>query len=102
MLLMPCHLPWLRICCPGCKAVAVPAPNQPHPCALCSCGSLDEAHTKAALSWLAAFHAACWGADAAALGLWEEGCYWHLSTRWGLTTGLVCAHSDRQAGKRAG
>lgn len=46
-----------------------------------SCGSLDEAHTKAALSWLAAFHAACWGADAAALGLWEEGCYWHLSTR---------------------
>ncbi|KAL4457903.1 hypothetical protein ABPG75_012768 [Micractinium tetrahymenae] len=46
-----------------------------------SCGSLDEAHTKAALSWLAAFHAACWGADAAALGLWEEGCYWHLQTR---------------------
>lgn len=46
-----------------------------------SCGSLDEAHTKAALSWLAAFHAACWGADAAALGLWGEGCYWHLQTR---------------------
>ncbi|PSC72803.1 hypothetical protein C2E20_4083 [Micractinium conductrix] len=46
-----------------------------------SCGSLDEAHTKAALSWLAAFHAACWGADAAALGLWPTGCYWHLETR---------------------
>ncbi|PRW55934.1 choline kinase [Chlorella sorokiniana] len=42
---------------------------------------LDEAHTKAALCWLAAFHAACWGADAKRLGLWEQGCYWHLETR---------------------
>ena len=46
-----------------------------------SCSTLDEAHTRAALRWLAAFHAACWGADAAALGLWEQGSYWRLHTR---------------------
>ncbi|EFN58473.1 hypothetical protein CHLNCDRAFT_140492 [Chlorella variabilis] len=46
-----------------------------------SCSSLDEQHARAALSWLAAFHAACWGADAERLGLWPEGCYWHLETR---------------------
>ena len=44
-------------------------------------GGLDERHARAALSWLAAFHAACWGAQAAALGLWGEACYWHLDTR---------------------
>eukprot|EP00887_Chlorella_sp_A99_P000427 scaffold17.g427.t1 len=43
--------------------------------------NLDEAHARAALSWLGAFHAACWGADAAALGLWPQGTYWHLETR---------------------
>jgi hypothetical protein len=47
------------------------------------CGTLDEPHARAALAWLAAFHAACWGADAEGLGLWPEGCYWHLATRWG-------------------
>lgn len=46
------------------------------------CGTLDEPHARAALAWLAAFHAACWGADAQQLGLWPEGCYWHLATRW--------------------
>jgi hypothetical protein len=45
------------------------------------CGGLDELQAKAALSWLAAFHAACWGADAEQLGLWPEACYWHLATR---------------------
>lgn len=49
----------------------------------CSCSTLDEAHARAALRWLAAFHAACWGADAAALGLWEQGSYWCLQTRCG-------------------
>lgn len=43
-------------------------------------GGLDERHAMAALGWLAAFHAACWGADASKLGLWEEACYWHLDT----------------------
>lgn len=61
-------------------------PTRLHPLAAailtCSVGGLDEAHARAALSWLAAFHAACWGADAAALGLWHpEGTYWHLHTR---------------------
>lgn len=51
--------------------------------ALCRASGLDEAHTKAVLRWLAAFHAACWGADAKQLGLWEQGCYWHLETRCG-------------------
>jgi hypothetical protein len=46
------------------------------------CSGLDEQQAKAALLWLAAFHAACWGADAQGLGLWRDGCYWHLETRW--------------------
>ena len=60
---------------PACLPACLPLP--------CSCSTLDEVHTRAALRWLAAFHAACWGADAAALGLWEQGSYWCLQTRWG-------------------
>jgi len=39
--------------------------------------TLDE--MKACLSWLAHFHARFMGHHSA--GLWDEGCYWHLSTR---------------------
>lgn len=43
-------------------------------------GSLDLAHTKAVLAWLAAFHAAFW--EESYTELWPEGCYWMLDTRW--------------------
>lgn len=39
-------------------------------------------HAKAALSWLAAFHAAFWLPTTPRVeGVWEEGTYWHLATR---------------------
>jgi hypothetical protein len=43
-------------------------------------GSLGLEHTKAVLSWLAAFHAAFWEQPTPA-EVWAEGCYWHLDTR---------------------
>lgn len=69
------------------NAISCPPPSHqpvlPNPTATGyrRCGGLDERQAKAALSWLAAFHAACWGADAEQLGLWPEACYWHLATR---------------------
>ena len=70
--------------------------------------TLDEAHTLAALEWLAAFHAVCWGADAATLGLWPQGTYWHLGTRLQELEGvgsdwaaLRCAAHDIDARLRA-
>lgn len=49
--------------------------------------SLSDATLPVALRWLAAFHAAFLGDDAA--GLWSQGTYWHLATRpdeWEATT----------------
>jgi len=45
-----------------------------------SAGALSLAQAKAALSWLAAFHAHFWGQPPPA-GLWEQGTFWHLDTR---------------------
>jgi len=43
---------------------------------------LCRGRTKAALDWLAKFHAAFWQQPAAEeYGLWKEGCYWRLDTR---------------------
>jgi len=42
--------------------------------------TLSLAEAKAALSWLAAFHAFFWGQPCPA-GLWEQGTFWHLDTR---------------------
>ncbi|CAG9465897.1 unnamed protein product [Pedinophyceae sp. YPF-701] len=46
-------------------------------------GMLGADEARAALEWLAAFHAHGWGQahTAVDMGLWEEGCYWHLETR---------------------
>jgi hypothetical protein len=38
------------------------------------------AEAKAALEWLASFHAAWWE-ETPPEGLWRDGCYWHLATR---------------------
>ena len=42
--------------------------------------SLSLAEAKAALSWLAAFHAFFWGRPKPD-GLWQQGTFWHLDTR---------------------
>jgi hypothetical protein len=50
-----------------------------------SADALNLADARAALSWLAAFHATFYNsrqaADPGALGLWPRGSYWHLATR---------------------
>jgi len=43
-------------------------------------GTLDLAHAKAALSWLARLHASHWQQDVPE-GLWPEGSFWQLQTR---------------------
>jgi hypothetical protein len=45
-------------------------------------GSLDGAEARAALEWLAKFHAAFWGLKRGELGgLQQQGTYWYLDTR---------------------
>ncbi len=51
---------------------------------------LNLAHTRAALDWLATFHAALWGQQEQ--GLWEDGCYWHLATRCPCVCMCICMH----------
>ena len=52
----------------------------------CQCGPdmltdfSADLQARAALTWLAAFHAFSWERKRPA-GLWEEGCYWYLRTR---------------------
>jgi hypothetical protein len=41
---------------------------------------MDAAHARAALTWLAAFHAVFWERPTPP-EVWQEGCYWHLETR---------------------
>lgn len=64
-------------------------------------GSLDLARARAGLEWLARFHACFWQ-QTLPEGLWRQGTYWHLSTRymgvvWVLTaliatfTSIACA-----------
>lgn len=87
----PCGSCCFARSCPRCKS-----------CTLHRASGLDEAHVKAALRWLAAFHAACWGADAKRLGLWEQGCYWHLETRQavGRRGGRLVQHASRPTWQR--
>eukprot|EP00951_Prasinocladus_malaysianus_P020552 scaffold168335_cov42-Prasinocladus_malaysianus.AAC.1 len=43
-------------------------------------GSLSLEEARAALTWLASFHAFFWGSPAPS-GLWDQGTFWHLDTR---------------------